>query len=132
MIDELRAKKEAEKKAKNPNRVGGWYVELKRQREARGEHGTWNEHPSLLMIFQCVADVTPTDFPTACGVQQTTNGCPLSAVCGTKALGVCMRASIGPTTLVTAVLLEQQQHAHPSRLTTATVLDVLATNHHQH
>jgi hypothetical protein len=39
-IEELRAKKEAEKKAKNPNRVGGWYVELKRQREARGEPGT--------------------------------------------------------------------------------------------
>lgn len=54
MIDELKAKKEAEKKAKNPNRVGGWYVELKRQREARGEHdnewlpsfgGVWNEGP---------------------------------------------------------------------------------------
>ena len=72
MIDELRAKKEAEKKAKNPNRVGGWYVELKRQREARGEHGMWNEYPFLL-IFQCVVAVTPTDFPTlpaACSRQR--------------------------------------------------------------
>lgn len=126
MIEELRAKKEAEKKAKNPNRVGGWYVELKRQREARGEPGMWNEHPSLL-IFHCVVVVPPTDISTTCGVQQTTNGCPLSAVCGTKALEVCMRASIGPTMLATAVLLEQQ-HGHPSRITTATVLEGLATN----
>jgi hypothetical protein len=57
MIDELKAKKEAEKKAKNPNRVGGWYVELKRQREARGEHGMWNEHiPSDLPVRRCNAD----------------------------------------------------------------------------
>jgi len=39
LLDELKAKKRAQQQAKNPNRVGGWYVEMRKREQAVHDAG---------------------------------------------------------------------------------------------